>query len=183
MVSARYPPHVSSVGIDTLGALAHGARRWSRRKRPYGHAEATNPTIGRCGYRPVLLLRNPRHVTDRRINPVRIASIIPAGTRTYLAIVVDKGRLTGPRMENKTMKKTMMIAAALLTFGASSAFAGEDFYDRFPATTHAAPTVQQANGQRQQVNADHLLFPTSTRQVTSVYAIFATPGSTQGGSN
>lgn len=72
------------------------------------------------------------------------------------------------------MNKTLMIAAALLTMGASAAFAGEDFPDRYAAPVSHASVVQPASGQGR-------LFSATARQTTSVYSAFVTPGSQQGG--
>ncbi len=73
------------------------------------------------------------------------------------------------------MKKTLMIAGALLSLGVGSAFAAETNGQAQQA--QAAQTAQVA----QQSNGQHLLFATSSRPTTSVYSLFADPGTTQGG--
>ncbi len=74
------------------------------------------------------------------------------------------------------MTKTLMIAAALLTLGVGSAFAGDGDVYAQPAQVNTTVLAQQASGQSR-------LFPTSTRYTTSVYSLFADPGTTQGGEN
>ncbi len=70
------------------------------------------------------------------------------------------------------MTKTLMIAAALLSFGVGSAFAGEDFPGRTPLPANSAIS--------QQAGAHSQAFAASTRQTTNVYSQFARPGYTQG---
>ncbi len=72
------------------------------------------------------------------------------------------------------MSKTLMIAAALLTFGVGSAFAGEDFPGRTPLPANAAVSQQASASQSH-------LFATNTQGTTNVYSQFARPGWTQGG--
>ncbi len=109
-----------------------------------------------------------------RINPLRIVLIITVGRQAHLLVIENRDPVHGSSMEHKTMIKNMMIAAALLTMGVSSAFAGEDFPDRYAAPVSHASVAQQANSQSR-------VFSASTRQTTSVYALFAVPGGTQGG--
>jgi predicted small lipoprotein YifL len=68
------------------------------------------------------------------------------------------------------MKKTLMIAATLLSLGTGAAFADGNVYAP-PAQVTAATTAQQANNQQQQ-----RLFPASTRQQTNVYGAFGYAG-------
>ncbi|MDR3536195.1 MAG: hypothetical protein P4L71_06815 [Acetobacteraceae bacterium] len=71
------------------------------------------------------------------------------------------------------MKKTLMIAAALLTLGAGSAFA-EGYAEVLPAQVSNATAASSAN---------HLTaFATSTqRPTTSVYGLFGQASGPQGG--
>jgi hypothetical protein len=65
------------------------------------------------------------------------------------------------------MKNTLMIAAALLTLGASSsAFAAENFVGRYAATSQAS-VVRDANNQQQSA------FPATNRSTVSVYSQFS----------
>ena len=77
------------------------------------------------------------------------------------------------------MKKTLVIAAALLSLGVGSAFAGDgDPHAQPPARVPNAATLQ-GNGPSQR------LFPATTRHQTDVYPAFGyaegDSGTTQGG--
>jgi len=79
------------------------------------------------------------------------------------------------------MRKTVLAAAALLTLGVGSAFAGEGDVNALPsANAQVAPgqaaTVQTSTGQNR-------LFTGSTQGTTSVYSMFSRPGYVQGGEN
>ncbi len=72
------------------------------------------------------------------------------------------------------MTKTLMIAAALLTFGVGSAFASEQFPDRTPLPANSAVSQQASANQSR-------LFAANTHGTTNVYSQFSRPGYTQGG--
>ncbi len=103
-----------------------------------------------------------------------ILLIIRDSGQAYLGLIENTRPADGPFDGAKTMNKTLMIAAALLSLGVTSAFAGEDFPDRFAAPVNQSALAQQATGHNQ-------LFPSSSRQTVSVYDRFVTPGSQQGG--
>ncbi len=77
------------------------------------------------------------------------------------------------------MKKTLMIAAALLTMGAGSAFA-EGYAEVLPAQVSQ---TQVSNAQAGQRSGQHqTLFATTTQRPTvSVYGLFGEDGGPQGG--
>ncbi|MBN8871613.1 MAG: hypothetical protein J0H67_02145 [Rhodospirillales bacterium] len=79
------------------------------------------------------------------------------------------------------MRKTMMIAAALLTLGTGAAFANDG--DVFVPQAATAQTQQAPATTQQQQNTTHRIFATSDHATTSVYSLFARPGYTQGGEN
>ncbi len=72
------------------------------------------------------------------------------------------------------MKKTLMIAAAMMTFGVGSAFA-EGYAEVLPAQTSQVQAAQSS--------AKHqTLFATTTQRPTvSVYGLFGEDGGPQGG--
>ncbi|MBN8875808.1 MAG: hypothetical protein J0H67_23475 [Rhodospirillales bacterium] len=75
------------------------------------------------------------------------------------------------------MRKTMMIAATLLTLGTGAAFANDgNVYVPQAATAQA----QQAQVIPPQANAQRT-FTASNHQTTTVYDLFARPGYAQGG--
>ncbi|MBN8928725.1 MAG: hypothetical protein BGO51_24680 [Rhodospirillales bacterium 69-11] len=80
------------------------------------------------------------------------------------------------------MRKTMMIAAALLTLGTGAAFAndGDVFVPQLDGVT---VQQQQAPATAQQQAPAHRIFATTDRATTSVYDLFSRPGYTQGGEN
>ncbi len=76
------------------------------------------------------------------------------------------------------MKKTLMIAAAMMTFGVGSAFA-EGYAEVLPAQTSQ---VQAAQASGKQSGQQQTLFATTTQRPTvSVYGLFGEDGGPQGG--
>jgi hypothetical protein len=77
-----------------------------------------------------------------------------------------------------TMKKTLVIAAALLSLGVGSAFAGD-------GDPHAQPPARTSVASAQDGQNAHRLFPATTRHQTDVYPAFGyaegDSGTTQGG--
>ncbi len=74
------------------------------------------------------------------------------------------------------MKKTLMIAAALLTLGVGSAFAGDGGVNAQPAQVTRAAIAQQATSHNR-------LFSARTAPEVSVYSAFGQSGTSQGGEN
>lgn len=71
------------------------------------------------------------------------------------------------------MKKTLILAATILSLGAGAAFAGDGDVYAPPAQVSNAPVSANA--------AQHRLFSASSQPQTSVYGMFRGPGYTQGG--
>jgi hypothetical protein len=78
-------------------------------------------------------------------------------------------------METDTMKKTLMIAAALMTFGVGAAFADGDVATP-PAQPTRAPVVQTGAQQK-------LTFPVTHRKTVSIYSQINGGDSVGGGEN
>ena len=73
------------------------------------------------------------------------------------------------------MKKTLMLAATVLTLGVGSALAADGDVNALPAQVSSAPVSAQASQAR--------LFPAANHAQTSVYGLFRGPGYAQGGLN
>jgi hypothetical protein len=75
------------------------------------------------------------------------------------------------------MSKMMILAAAMLTFGAGAAFADGDVF-ALPAQTTAVKTAPASKASDM-----HTFFTATPRNSVSVYDRFSSPGTTQGGEN
>jgi hypothetical protein len=71
------------------------------------------------------------------------------------------------------MKKTLILAAALLSFGVGSAFAGD-------GDPHAQPAQIPATSAYQASAQAHRLFPATSRSQVNVYSSFGDAGGVQG---
>ncbi|MDR3536115.1 MAG: hypothetical protein P4L71_06410 [Acetobacteraceae bacterium] len=113
------------------------------------------------------------HFPTFRINTMRLAPIIRAASLSHLCAIENAGFSEKLDRWRHTMKKTLLVAATLLTFGVGSAFAEE-------VDVTAAPTQTTQSAPAKPATAQNRVFSARTDHQTWVYTAFGYAGVGQG---